>query len=133
MGRKRATNARIIAEDEKDVTAMIPVRKLKSNSMKLKGSGTVTSSTRNIRQSNEDTVPIEKERKKKKKKDGSVNRLREERRDLFDLLYGDEDGTNDYIEGEEGNILSQSSSPRVGMLLGDEDLDSFNPYGLADY
>jgi len=133
--RKRATNARIIAEDEKDVTAVIPVRKLKSNSMKLKGSGTVTSSTRTIRQSNEDTVPIEKERKKKKKKekDGSVNRLREERRDLFDLLYGDEDGTNDYIEGEEGNILSQSSSPRVGMLLGDEDLDSFNPYGLADY
>jgi len=132
--RKRATNARVIAEDEKDVTAVVPVRKLKSNPRKLKGSGTVTSST-SISQSNEDKIPIEKERKKKKKKekDGSVNRLREERRDLFDLLYGDEDGINDYIEGDEENILSQSSSSRVGMLLGDEDLDSFNPYGLADY
>jgi len=132
--RKRATNARVIAEEEKDVTAVTPVRKLKSNPSKIKGSGTVTSTT-SLSLSNEDKIPIEKERKKKKKKekDGSVNRLREERRDLFDLLYGDEDGVNDCIEGDEGDILSQSSSSRVDMLLGDEDLDSFNPYGLADY
>jgi hypothetical protein len=48
--------------------------------------------------------------------DGSLNRLREERRDLYDLLYGD-DGA--------------SSAARLD--LGDENLDTFDPYGLEDF
>lgn len=48
---------------------------------------------------------------------GSVTRLREERRDLYDLLYGDDDGT-----------VSTST-----FALGDEDLDEFDPYGLENF
>jgi hypothetical protein len=44
--------------------------------------------------------------------DGSINRLREERRDLYDLLYGDDAGA---------------------PALGDESLDTFDPYGLEDF
>jgi hypothetical protein len=112
---------------------MAPTWKLKSNTKKVKGSGAVSSST-SVSLNSEDEAPIEKEGKKKKKKekDGSVNRLREERRDLFDLLYGDED-INDDIDGDEGNMLSESLSTRERMLIGDEDLDAFDPYGLDDY
>jgi len=79
------------------------------------------------------TKPIKKPKKKAKKKkakepDGSVSRLKEERRDLFDLLYGDEDGSaTKAAEPEprrERNIFSR---------LGDENLDEFDPYGLDDY
>ena len=74
------------------------------------------------------TVPMKEPKKKrstraKKEKDGSVSRLREERRDLFDLLYGDE-----YDEDDEATSISKTS-----FSLGDEDLDSFDPYGLEDY
>ena len=62
--------------------------------------------------------------KKKKEPDGSVNRLREERRDLFDLLYGDDDNEN--------SVEAQSNKAAM-FALGDEDLDSFDPYGLDDY
>jgi hypothetical protein len=53
---------------------------------------------------------------------GSVARLREERRDLYDLLYGDED-------------VHDASSSRLGSLLdlGDDNLDTFDPYGLDDF
>lgn len=43
------------------------------------------------------------------KKNGDKSRLREERRDLYDLLYGDE------------------------RSLADENLDAFDPYGLQDF
>lgn len=59
--------------------------------------------------------------------------MREERRDLFDLLYGDEDDMNDDDDGDTGKLLSDSSPDRVDILLGDEDLDAFDPYGLDDY
>lgn len=62
---------------------------------------------------------------KTKEPDGSVNRLREERRDLFDLLYGDDDQKEDKDE-----VLP--TQPSV-FDLGDEDLDSYDPYGLDDY
>jgi hypothetical protein len=48
--------------------------------------------------------------------DGSINRLREERRDLYDLLYGDD-----------------GSSSAAHLDLGDENLDTFDPYGLEDF
>lgn len=52
----------------------------------------------------------------KAEQDGSIKRLREERRDLYDLLYG-EDG----------------ASSAVLLDLGDENLDTFDPYGLEDF
>lgn len=72
-------------------------------------------------------------KKKTKQKVGSVNRLREERRDLFDLLYGDEDNDAFDEDKNEEEFLSQASAPKVGAFLGDEDLDNFDPYGLDDY
>ena len=76
----------------------------------------------------------EKPTKTAKEPDGSVTRLREERRDLFDLLYGDEPSNNDSDnDGDEffdhnprGRLTSQFD-------LGDDDLDSYDPYGLDDY
>ena len=61
--------------------------------------------------------------KAKKEPDGSVSRLKEERRDLFDLLYGD-----DYYEDGEATAMAKRS-----FSLGDENLDDFDPYGLEDY
>jgi hypothetical protein len=69
-------------------------------------------------------------KKKKKEPDGSVNRLREERRDLFDLLYGDEEFDN---SGEEEAAPSSRQNNSANYDFGDEDLDSFDPYGLEDY
>lgn len=85
-------------------------------------------------------------------KDGSISRMREERRDLYDLLYGDEDddggggssvngnggGTKNgrAVNGESDNILSSGmmsgvSSNTMAVLMGDDDdLDDFDPYGL---
>jgi len=79
-------------------------------------------------------------RKKKKESDkplGSIDRLREERRDLFDLLYGDDaidEGANDEIDDDilldeiERTLTASNSFLDVGE--GDEDLESFDPYGL---
>uniref|UniRef100_A0A7S4AB63 Nuclease associated modular domain-containing protein n=1 Tax=Pseudo-nitzschia australis TaxID=44445 RepID=A0A7S4AB63_9STRA len=140
VARKRAPTKKAIKVDDDDncgddeVTVGTAVRKPKTQPDKVKGvtSSTKTPSTVNL--GNDDGRPVEKEKKKnkKKEKDGSVTRLREERRDLFDLLYGDEDEMN----GENGNVgklLSDSSSDEADILFGDEDLDAFDPYGLDDY
>ena len=47
----------------------------------------------------------------------SIQRLREERRDLYDLLYGEEE--EEYVSGD---------GP-----ADDENLDTFDPYGLDDF
>jgi NUMOD3 motif len=61
----------------------------------------------------------------KKEPDGSINRLREERRDLFDLLYGEEEDT----ESE----MAIHGAPNSKFDLEDGDLDAFDPYGLDDH
>jgi hypothetical protein len=75
-----------------------------------------------------------KNKTKEDDKDGSVTRLREERRDLFDLLYGDED---DLLVGNDDEMATEVAKPstisKMGLIFGDEDLDSFDPYGLDDY
>jgi len=97
--------------------------------------------------------------KKQPEPDGSVNRLREERRDLFDLLYGDDvidddgipssssshrrrsgsDDDYDDTDSLHGVVNRESDSDRLFDSLssrfdfGDEDLDTFDPYGLDDY
>lgn len=69
-----------------------------------------------------------KKERKTKEPDGSVNRLREESRDLFDLLYGDEDAFDDVDEA------SKPIERKPAFFdFGDEDLDAFDPYGLEDY
>ena len=94
-----------------------------------------------------------KKRKKKKKskrkkveKEGDISQMREERRDLYDLLYGDEpvidEGENDsvvssYHKNQQEMIISSTNSPTAiseedNDLLGDENLDNFDPYGLDD-
>eukprot|EP00541_Cyclophora_tenuis_P011015 CAMPEP_0116557440 /NCGR_PEP_ID=MMETSP0397-20121206/9242_1 /TAXON_ID=216820 /ORGANISM="Cyclophora tenuis, Strain ECT3854" /LENGTH=399 /DNA_ID=CAMNT_0004082899 /DNA_START=79 /DNA_END=1278 /DNA_ORIENTATION=+ len=60
--------------------------------------------------------------RKEKEPDGSINRLRDERRDLYDLLYGDDDD-DDYDDDDDDDDDDSS-------ILDDEDLDSFDPYGL---
>jgi hypothetical protein len=62
---------------------------------------------------------------KGKKPNGSVDRLREERRDLYDLLYGDED--------EAPKSSSAQSNVMANLPLGDDNLDEFDPYGLDDF
>lgn len=95
------------------------------------------------RRTDDDSVTRAKKKKKENKQkrlsnepEGSVNRLREERRDLFDLLYGDEqfDDTDD-VDGEDSDANVDSLLDRLPSRfdLGDEDLDSFDPYGLDDY
>jgi len=56
----------------------------------------------------------------KAKPNGSVSLMREERRDLYDLLYGDEDD-------------SPTSGETMNLPLGDDNLDAFDPYGLEDF
>ena len=139
--RKRSSTKKVIkdvdGDIDDDVTLVKVARKPKTQRSKVKGVNLSTSTPTSINLSSEDTIPLEKEKKKKKKKkkekDGSVTRLREERRDLFDLLYGDEDDMNDDDDGDTGKLLSDSSPDRVDILLGDEDLDAFDPYGLDDY
>jgi len=63
----------------------------------------------------------------KKEPDGSINRLREERRDLFDLLYGDEPEEEDV----DSAISIGAQSGKFG--LEDRDLNAFDPYGLEDH
>lgn len=120
LTRKKSTTKKVVKDDGNDsVTLVEAVVKPRKQQTKVKGVS-------------EEKPPVEKKRKKKKKEeDGSVTRLKEERRDLFDLLYGDEDTVND--DDNAGNLLADYSSDSVDTLFGDEDLDEFDPYGLDDY
>jgi hypothetical protein len=93
----------------------------------------------------------------KLKDDGDISRMREERRDLYDLLYGDEgDAANEEEESvieapspgvidlellaEQRDDEANSGEPKglsnlyTGVAdLDDENLDDFDPYNLDDY
>jgi hypothetical protein len=81
------------------------------------------------------TTTKNKAKGKKKEPDGSVNRLREERRDLFDLLYGDEefDSSDEDSSTTGSNPSLDEDEVEFEFGFGDEDLDSYDPYGLEDY
>lgn len=81
--------------------------------------------------------------------DGCISRLREERRDLYDLLYGDEDkerrthhycgvGKRNRLNVQSSNLLlsgitaGTSSNTMAAIFADDDDLDDFDPYGLHD-
>merc|ERR1740139_2022229 len=67
-------------------------------------------------------------RRKKKKKDGDIDRMREERRDLYDLLYGDEaektsdSGTDGDEDGddEDGDDEYNDDGGTVGGLYNED-------------
>mmetsp|Transcript_1990 Transcript_1990/g.5278 ORF Transcript_1990/g.5278 Transcript_1990/m.5278 type:complete len:663 (-) Transcript_1990:1420-3408(-) len=132
----KIANANTGGTETEEVPAVTAVRKPRTQPDKVKG---VTSSTKTSSAGVSSVVdadgpaPTKEKKKKKKEKDGSVTRLREERRDLFDLLYGDEDEMNDGEDGNVGKLLADSSTDRGDILFGDEDLDAFDPYGLDDY
>jgi hypothetical protein len=86
---------------------------------------------------------------------GSVELLKAERRDLYDLLYGDDDSDDDdgnLDNGTEDNdnmsstahihvdydesTLTGSTTPTLASIfarLEDDNLDTFDPYGLDDF
>lgn len=105
-----------------------------------------------------DGPAVVKEKKKElKKDDGDISRMREERRDLYDLLYGDEgdsscDEEESVIESPAAGVLDldllakeEVDDPKKGEPEGlssfytstsdldDDDLDDFDPYNLDDY
>lgn len=86
--------------------------------------------------------------------DGSLDRLRLERRDLYDLLYGDEGEAHFATESAFYDKAEKKSDPKVETVgapvsapsvtpaspfpweeddLDDENLDNFDPYGLDDF
>lgn len=87
--------------------------------------------------------PVVKRKGTMKKNDGDISVMREERRDLYDLLYGDEaekkssDGDDNYAaeNDDDGDLLGDSSSFLRGIAkkYDDENLDEFDPYGLEDF
>lgn len=74
------------------------------------------------------------------KEDGDISRMREERRDLYDLLYGDEPEEDASEEAASFNpvipdpvSLSQNSATSFfggDVDLDDDNLDNYDPYGL---
>lgn len=79
--------------------------------------------------------------KNKPKDDGDISRMREERRDLYDLLYGDEseeaDDEEDFNAVIPDSLESEADTMAlfgggVGVNLDDENLDDYDPYGLDD-
>ena len=144
-----------------DLVALTPVKAVKSGKVKVKvkrkkkKKASVKKkkrkSTGNLSAVKAMTSPGVKKKETKVEEevideDGSISRLREERRDLYDLLYGDDDSEDDAGgkgrpvsgsgEGGSGMLLSAGmmagvSSNTMAALLGDDDdLDDFDPYGL---
>lgn len=99
----------------------------RSNTYVRSAEGTPTKSAANTQKAKKKSATPKDKKAKAKEPDGSVNRLREERRDLFDLLYGDDDKVEDAVDSPLTDRL------RSRFDFEDEDLDSFDPYGLSDY
>ena len=96
--------------------------------------------------------------KGKLKDDGDISRMREERRDLYDLLYGDDGASDDNMDkveepsftpgvldidvqiNHDNNNVHDEDGPKglssffTGAAdLDDDNLDDFDPYNLDDY
>jgi hypothetical protein len=141
--RKKKKEERAIARKKSSAVSRASLKSA-TTQQRTKPRGPSTSSTKSSSTSKyiprEVTTTEAKQQKKKKKtkkakeKDGSVYRLREERRDLFEFLYGDDanilggEDNDDYEDDVVGEVAS-----KLGIYFGDEDLDKFDPYGLEDY
>jgi len=160
---------RTVKTDE--MTAVTPLTKRKSKTSKVKVR--VSSATAGVTKTKKkkkatktkvalaqtlkktDNIPApEKEKTKELNDDGDISRMREERRDLYDLLYGDEGES-----GGDGDDEEEEPSPTPGVLdldllqddgegppssnpnelfngiadLDDDNLDDYDPYNLDDY
>jgi hypothetical protein len=89
----------------------------------------LVSSGENGQDGEADTESSTTGKKSSKKPNGSVSRLREERRDLYDLLYGDEDEA----PASASTGSNSNSNVMANLPLGDDNLDEFDPYGLDDF
>lgn len=87
-----------------------------------------TKAARNDNDDDDDDNVTEKATKKEAPADGSVSRLREERRDLYDLLYGDEEDAS-----RVASTFNSATSSLSSLLMNDDNLDAFDPYGLDDF
>mmetsp|Transcript_3880 Transcript_3880/g.5605 ORF Transcript_3880/g.5605 Transcript_3880/m.5605 type:complete len:618 (-) Transcript_3880:159-2012(-) len=85
-------------------------KKIKGTDGSVKAAAAKKKSKKSIKGAKTNTEPKESE--------GSISRLREERRDLYDLLYADD--------------AAGPSPVMADFALGDENLDEFDPYGLED-
>lgn len=129
-------------------------KKKKANKKKKKASAKSKVALANTAKKKDIAAPVE-EVKPDLKDDGDISRMREERRDLYDLLYGDEGESNEEESVEEPDALpgvldldllqkddKESDSEGAKGLssfftgtadLDDDDLDDFDPYNLDDY
>ena len=136
-----------VAKKKKSATKKKTTKRKKKASTKQKG--TKIEAVKPIKSSDVPAKPKKaKPKPDKPAGDGCISRMREERRDLYDLLYGDEEdshgdggsGSNGDqgrpVTGEPPAMLSsstmagRSSSSMAALLAEDDDLDDFDPYGL---
>jgi hypothetical protein len=110
------------ASKSKIITAGTPSRKVAKATHKTGNHSKATSEEADSLNSlaandgKEEVTESKKSRPGRKKTDGDVGQLKEDRRDLFDLLYGDEQ--------------SFTVNERILSAFDDENLESFDPYGL---
>jgi hypothetical protein len=65
-------------------------------------------------------------------KHGNVDLLKEERRDLYDLLYGDDDDEDEEAINKR-KVFAVNGDPEEEGYFSDESLENFDPYGLKDF
>lgn len=149
--KKRAAKSTVVVS-----SATAGVKKKKKKAAKKKAKKSTVKAVAKAKKKGPKPV-AEKESKALLKDDGDISRMREERRDLYDLLYGDEGdlGDDEEVESDESlpgvldlDMLGQEtfddpskkdepkglSSFFTGTAnLDDENLDEFDPYNLDDY
>lgn len=91
----------------------------------------------------EEKNPTPPPKRKSKAVDGNVDRMKEERRDLYDLLYGDDQSeSNDAIHRDRSSNddepvprLTPNGKTKLASAfnLEDDNLDTYDPYGLEDF
>lgn len=152
---KRKTKTKRVKSQTLSQTGSVAKKKSSTNVKKTSRKTTIEKKTptpsvvmvESITISDEKKDPTPK--KKEKKKDGDISRMREERRDLYDLLYGDETASskdNELVVNGSGKLLADDDQGGSMFLekptslsyfsdsatLDDEDLDDYDPYGLDD-
>ena len=141
--KKRAVKKKRSVKKKKASTTKRTTKSSDNNIKALKAMSPTSTRSTDISSSDTKSQTITPGEKSTQEEDGSISRLREERRDLYDLLYGDEDNDNgrrvngDNIDlqpvlpGNKGIPIGSSS---MSTLLGgdDDDLDDFDPYGLQN-
>jgi len=106
-----------VVEDDNSPVTVNSSRKVKRSTTAPSKSSTVSAVKPSTKPSTKKTKRKKKEPKKKLKDDGNIERLREERRDLFDLLYGDDPGILDDDKEDDDDIVTSTSATVVATTL----------------